>query len=407
MLKQVIKIFSLIVLIALSMAMTAFAGRLNVTLIKPFPTFEYPAGTPAYVIRVNYELDGEMSDSAVTGFFEDAKWTVSIARDGKTEKVEDAVAKITVNPALTMARLFLKPGVLKKDDKIVELTRNQDSPYGIKDPEAVKEELKEIVFKVDPKQAADQELIDGTKKDVYQVGIKLDIPTVPIFKEYVQVYINSDSLLSSEKTDKNTKIDLKLGAERSLSEQWYVPVFLEAKYLANQAFTNASTIATAGVKSILPWQWTQKALWNGIIKAPISPYLTIGVQYEDRLKKEPLVTTSHAEDNLYRYNGQIHWKPIHLFSGEGYSPRDITLEMKAEAWYFPDDKATGGATVRRFESYFNASLYIPINTPDAPVKSKEKEPAMTRLKLEYETGANEANGFVRSASGKFGFEILY
>jgi hypothetical protein len=75
----------------------------------------------------------------------------------------------------------------------------------------------------------------------------------------------------------------------------------------------------------------------------------------------------------------------------------MKLQFTAKAWYFPDEKATGNASARRFEGSINTALYIPM--PDWITEDKG-----AMFKIEYFNGANEANGFARSSSIKFGVE---
>jgi hypothetical protein len=259
---------------------------------------------------------------------------------------------------------------------------------------------------LDPKQANDQELLDGTKKNVLQLGLKLDVPAIgPLSVPGTRVYFTTDNLLSSESKDKSAKIDLRLGIERSLLDSWYVPGYIEAKYLANQSFSNTSFVSTAGIRTIIPWGWSEALLWNNFVKAPYSPIISVGVQYENRLKRDPLVTDSHVKENLARLAGEIEWNPIYLFPREDSKLADsITLAIKLKGWYFPDEKSTGGAKVRKAEGHTDVSLFVPLNGLPNVLFGTEKNPG-SRLRLQYEHGANEANGFTRSQSIKLGVEI--
>lgn len=260
---------------------------------------------------------------------------------------------------------------------------------------------------LDPKQAQGQELIGGGKKDVTQLGLKLDIPAIGVLSvPGTRTYFSTDSLLSSQSKDKQAKVDAKLGLERSLLDSWYVPGFVEVKYIANQSFSNTSVVSTAGIRTIVPWAWSEALLWNNFVRAPFSPIFTVGVQYENRLKQDPLVTNAHVKENLARLAGEIEWNPIYLFAGEDITTLSdkITLAIKLKGWFFPDEKATGGAKVRKTEGHTDISLFVPLNGIPNAVLGTAKNPG-SRLKLQYERGANEANGFTRSDSIKLGVEI--
>jgi len=142
------------------------------------------------------------------------------------------------------------------------------------------------------------------------------------------------------------------------------------------------------------------------VKAPYSPIITVGVQYENRIKRDPLVTDSHVKENLARLAGEIEWNPIYLFPRENLAD-SFTLAVKLKGWYFPDENAVGGAKPRKFEGHTDVSLYFPLTgLPNVLEGMGTKKNPGSRLQLQYVHGANEANGFTHSHSVKFGVEIV-
>jgi hypothetical protein len=104
--------------------------------------------------------------------------------------------------------------------------------------------------------------------------------------------------------------------------------------------------------------------------------------------------------------GKVEWSPIHLLPGPGYSPKDITLTLAGQGWYFPSDRMTGGKDVRHFERCLEATLFVPLgNYPAQYSDATPTEGAFTRLKISYFSGANEANGFACSSGWTFGVEV--
>ncbi len=357
---------------------------------------QYPSLIPIYYLRITYLRSEKASDEELTQLLSNiGNWQISLKRnDQKITLSKDVVQRVDLGNHIDTLYILLNEGALQKGDEITEV-RIGNATYS--KPVKVSVSVPKWAFSIDPKEAPNEELTDGTKKTATQVGIKLDIPQLATIPDFAHVFVSSDNLLSTENKDKSSKVEFKIGAERSLLKAYYSPASVNVEFIGNQAFSNASVVTSADTKWLLPWRWTDPIFWNDAIKAPISPFIALAVQYENRLKKDASTDVSHAKDNLFRINGELHWSPIYLLTGENNPLTGMKLEFTAKGWYFPDEKATGGASVRRFESNINTALYIPM-----PEWITSDKGAM--FKMEYDNGANEANGFVRSSSIKFGVQ---
>lgn len=382
---------------------------LQITGVMEEHSVEYPSLIPRYYlsIKYNYPLDKVKAEDVSQYLTDPGKWKITVNRKGEKDPIildRAEIQKIDLlNPINLRMDVRLTPGALRKGDEITEI-KIGDITYST--PVAILESVPKWAFSIDPKMAPNEELTTGEKKSATQAGIKLDIPQLTVVSDFAHVFLSSDNLLSSESKDKNSKLEFKIGAERSLLNTYYSPASINAEFIANQPFSNASIVTSASTKWLLPWGWTAPILWNHFIKAPISPLITFAAQYENRLKQDPLTDSSHAKDNLFRINGEFDWSPIYLLNKEdnlvgkdGALLSGMKLEFTAKGWYFPDERATGGASVRRFEGNVTTALYISM-----PKWITEEKGAM--IKIAYITGANEANGFARSSSLTLGVEYF-
>jgi hypothetical protein len=272
--------------------------------------------------------------------------------------------------------------------------------------------LDNYTLKLEPNIVPNQALTDGTKKTVGQFQFKLDVPSLVANNNVARVYLVTDNLFSTDGKDKSSKVDIKLGAERTLLNSWYVPGNVEAKLNGDQRFKNSSFILSTGVKTILPWAWTKSLLFNSLVKAPISPEFEFSAQYQRRLRQDAEAFKKHPDKNSFRGFTQVAWNPIHLLTGKKFSPNDISLELLGKAWWFPFDKTSDGAHVRKLAGQFETSLLIPLggikiaDQLGGPLSflKKPDSGANMRLRIKFTRGANEATGFKHVSQFTFGVE---
>jgi hypothetical protein len=273
-----------------------------------------------------------------------------------------------------------------------------------------------------PDYVPEQELTDGTKKAVGQLKFKLDVPSLVRNNNIARFYFNTDNVISTNWKDKSSKIEMKFGAERSLTRNWYVPGNLEAKVNGDQRFKNSTFIATGGVKTIIPWGWTRRALFNQLIRAPVSPEFGINAEFHHRLKQDVASKAKFPNKNSFALTGQFIWLPIQLFTknctdAEGnpnidlcYSAKNISLELAAKGWWFPYEKTLAGTKVGKLEARAEISLLIPFpfinNISEKFAFKTENGGFASRLRFKYVTGANEAAGFKHSSQFTVGVELI-
>lgn len=331
----------------------------------------------------------------------------------KINNLENQQNEIVVNVGLRVKRL--SPGCIYQD-QILWSSKDGTSRTKIK---IVK--IDNYTLQLKPDIVPDQALIDGTKKTVGQLQVKFNVPSIVTNRNGANLYFNTDNLISTNWKDKNSKVELRFGAERSLSGSWYIPGNIEAKINGDQRFKNATFVLSSGIKTNIPWRWTKSLLFNPLIKAPVSPIIEFSTQYHRRMKQDTIAAAERLDKNAFALFSQIDWSPIQIFPGrckkdesyidgeECFSANEISLELMAKGWYFPYEKAIGGTKVRKYEGRFEASLLIPISK-FASLGIKGFGPPESgfnsRLRLTYKIGANDASGFKRSSQFMLGFEAI-
>jgi len=311
-------------------------------------------------------------------------------------------------------------------------------------------------LKVDPAYAPQADLNNGKKADAGHLGLKLNVPSLNRFlpsnpiMDFANLYFNGEALLSTESQDKQTKIQPEMGLETVLPGDWYIPLRIDGKYVGNEAGTNQSFIAGAGVKTRVPWGWltghNPKAteqpasqigvFWNPLIKAPMSPLFDFAPEFEHIISQ----TTQHSKRDEARLSGSIHWNPVYIFpslfrplvstaGGEEGQPgpgddavtpqKYPSLDLLTKLWGFPQEKNHGTKGRNPFEHRIELSLLLPTGfldgilgatltkslTPSAKPTTDAINGA-SGLFIRYTTGADDANGFKKSDQISFGVQVV-
>lgn len=270
-----------------------------------------------------------------------------------------------------------------------------------------------FTFKVKPTVAPNADLVGGGTSHVGRLEIDFDAPSL-IPNDFANVYFGASALLSTNERDAKTKIETKLGLERSLFDSWFTPMHLDLKYIGNQRGSDQSVVASLGLETILPWAWTADLLWNNVVKAPISPTIDASAEYERILKEDG---TKSRRDQP-RLSAGFHWSPIYLLpgllGGKDVLARNVSLDIKGRVWGFPDEKRNDANFRDPFEYRVELSLVIP--TPMLNVSEVSSHllkgiggggllGGSVRIVLKYITGADESNGFRNSSD--FAFKLEY
>jgi hypothetical protein len=276
-----------------------------------------------------------------------------------------------------------------------------------------------FTFKLKPTLAPNADLVGGGTSHVGRLEVDFDVPSL-IPNDFANFYFNGSALLSTNERDAKTKIEAKLGVERSLITSWYTPAHLDLKYIGNQRGSDQSAVASLGMETILPWAWTAPLLWNSVVKAPVSPTIDASAEYEQILKEDGTKSRRHQS----RATAGLHWNPIYLFpevlsgllGGPKVLANSVSLDIKARLWAFPEEKRNDGKFRDPFEHRVELALVIPtplLNVAEgiAPhllkgVGAGGLLGGSARIVLKYVTGADESNGFRNSSDFAFKLEFV-
>lgn len=256
---------------------------------------------------------------------------------------------------------------------------------------------------MNPQAAPSAELTDGKKRDVGQFGVTVDVPQLVPKVTFARTYFNTDNLISTDERDKKSKVDGKIGVERSLTSSWYLPGHVEAESQGDQAGVNLSFLLGSGLKTVLPWAVTKPVLFNPAFQIPLSPTFDFDVQYERRINQDAQSKLKFHNVNGMRIHEQNSLKPIRLLPGWLHD-KAPWIELNGQAWYLPLDEDKNGKSTPRLEGAGDASLLIP--TAAIPFSSYlQSAGAQTRIRIKYSGGANESTGFKHSHQFTAGIEV--
>lgn len=399
----------------------------------------YPSMAPRAYIKVSYDnfvrpefFESNQADD-LANFF--------IVKDGEDCAKRLKIEKLETFKGINYLIFDAKSNGLKKGDNLnVGILVERRDPSGtvvgkflkwdsIDDSSRRKIPVPEIstyTLNATPNVVPDQELIDGKKRTVGQLKLSLDVPSLVTNNNVARLYFKTDNLISTNWKDKNSRLETRFGAERSLTDKWYMPIHFEVKGHGDQRLKNATFVTSSGIKTIIPWAWTKKGLFNQIIRAPVSPEFGLSGEYHRRIKQDAASLAKFPRKDAFALAGQFTWLPIQLFTrscektdangniredfDKCYSAQNISLELSAKGWWFPYEKTLTGTKVRKFEGRGEISLLIPVkNLADQFLfQQKGNEPinATSRVRVKYVVGANDANGFKRASQLTFGIELI-
>jgi hypothetical protein len=306
----------------------------------------------------------------------------------------------------SIAFLTLDESQIRRGDELKVILVAGDAKFAGKSATTVGS-LKPYTVGLNPNFVPNQDLRNGKKRNVGQLGVNLDVPLLfPHFRA-ARSYLNSDSLFSTDAKDKTSKMNLTQGFERSLIKSWFIPIGWENKVQGNQTADNFSFLSSLGLRSILPWGWTSPGLYNELVQAAVSPEFDFAGQYERRLRQDAEFRRTNPRRDLLRIAGQTTWKPIYLLPSKDKAA-SLALEVTGKGWFIPNDEKANGSTMKRLEGYFEISLLVPITKLNfqAFALAGSSKVLKQRMRIKYAAGANEANGWKHFSQLTIGVEAI-
>jgi hypothetical protein len=259
-----------------------------------------------------------------------------------------------------------------------------------------------------PQAVPDEALANGTKITVGQFATKIDLPSITPGWNFARTYLTTDNVISTDGHDKKSKIDAKLGFERSILASWYLPVFAENQVVGDQLGKNLSYLMGGGFQTILPWAFTKRLLYNPVIQIPTSPTFAFDVKFEHRINQDSESLKKFPNSNSLRLHEKSSLKSWRVLPGL-VGQNTAWIELNGEAWYLPLEEDSHGKRIQRLEGAGDVALFISLSSMSkVPGLSfiTNSDPTHTALKIGYSGGANEANGFKHSRQPIFGIVIV-
>ncbi len=379
----------------------------------------YPSLTPRSFVRAEYGMLLEPPNPDEFDAGVNTTWL--LVEKGSRSGIHPTRVDVDTARASYVAYLFFDPHIVSDQRKEYELfiiTRRKHPTTGTvarlctKYAGTIKFDRPDpYTLKLSPTFAPDAELTDGKKKAAGRFGVTLDVPSL-VPNPWANAFFKFDGLFSTEPEDKATKVEAKLGLDRSLLVSWYVPAHLDVKYIGDQRGENQSAVASAGVQTLVPWGWTRSFLWNVLLKAPGSPLFGLSSEWQEVLREKAV----HSSKSQFRLLADVHWAPIYLLvKGDTPTAKDISLEITGKLWWFPDEKRRDGNFKDPVEHRLDVSLIV----PTAFISQSQVAAGFlagligegfwngsARIVVKYSTGANEANGFRNSGDLSVNLEYL-
>jgi hypothetical protein len=254
-----------------------------------------------------------------------------------------------------------------------------------------------VTFRPDLIFAANQRLTDGTSKSVIQFPIRIDGPSVGT-RGGSNLYLRSDTILSSNSRDAASRINLTAGIERDLDgtplpgaiglgrRTGVLPGRIEFRADANQQFSNVALTLEAGLRKRIGGG--RDPQWDANLAPRNSTILGLGTFYEQRLKRDTTAVPQHAGTSNLGLTASLDIAPLNLIALPTAGSR-IQLVAGVQGWYLPFETAASGFSPRKFEYLVRGGIQIPLPR----FLGGER-----RLRVEIVDGANPASGYFRARS---------
>jgi len=281
-------------------------------------------------------------------------------------------------------------------------------------------------FTATPQAAPGESLNNGAKRDVGQLSVAFADQNL-FGNSSVNIYAKSTDLFSTDAEDAKSAFAVTGGFQRGLFSRWYSTYHLDETIQGNQTASNLSAVTSLGFNTLPPWHWTDGALNNAFIYAPLPFEPTIAAQYTHRInqlvtKKSPLL----SEDD-FTLNPAVSWSNISfpfvckLFNHQKKTdaakskpapgtppPVCLGTELDLGLWYLPLDLTT--SQNQRVDGFGDISILVPLSdfsfASTALTYVTKGDPAKFQVRIKYADTVNAANNYARTKQWTFGIEAL-
>jgi hypothetical protein len=278
-----------------------------------------------------------------------------------------------------------------------------------------------------PQAAPNESLTNGNNRDVGQLIITAADNNLLQHKLFSQLgaskwplnaYVKSNDLFSTDENDAKSAFSALLGAQSGIFPRWYSPLYLEQGIQGNQTASNLSAVTNLGIKSSIPWIWSEGRLDNHVVALPLPPDVNLVGVYTYRInqlvtKKSPLLSK-----NDFTLNPSLSWKSITLpwsctvldwvnqYKGADQGKSCLGTEVDLGGWYLPND-----TKVKTFEPYGDVSILLPLSGLNFASKLfpyiTSGDPTKMQIRVKYAESVNAANNYAKSHQWTYGLEAMF
>jgi hypothetical protein len=382
----------------------------------------YPSMTERHVVKLDvsdwdgiWAARGGAPDIAKWPWTDARRYYVRRAANGERVPVErvDVPGFFKDPDNISLLYLVLDPAEKLREDDELEVLLLRDNKAASLGKAPVSNRFKVAGIQkynagLTPSYAANQALIDGSKRNVAHLEQTLEVHELYSLGSKARGYLNVDNIFSTDWKDKSTQIQAIWGIfERSLASSWFIPVHLETELAGDQRMRYSSSVTSLGLRTLMPWKFTKPALYNGFVQAPVAPLFQLDAQFERRMPRTSDFEKKFPQRNVGRFEAQMSWSTIQLLPQSG--SEKLSLEIAGKAWYLPRDRNTLNRPIERLEGEMETSLLVPLakfSLSGLNFVTDEKAKATQRVRIKYVHGAIESLGFLHSSQLSVGVEFV-
>lgn len=280
-----------------------------------------------------------------------------------------------------------------------------------------------------PQSAPNESLTNGNSRDVGQLSVAIagnNLLKSGLLKDSflnnipVNTYVKSTGLFSTDEKDTKSSFLGLVGIQHGVFSHWYAPVYFEQGVQGNQTASNLSTVTNLGIKTLLPWNWSENAYKNPAVTFRLPPDLNLVNQYTHRInqlvtKKSPLLPSDD-----YSLNPSLAWQAITFPAScklldwlNHYQDKDkgkscLGTEINLGLWYLPLELTA--KKNQRVEGYGDVSALLPLTGLNFASRLfpylTSGDPTKMQIRIKYADSVNAANNYARSRQWTYGIEVI-